>query len=158
MIVALVARYTPEGHISVQDPQDGGTADLGYYDADGGTWEDEVTAVLTRHGYTRGTDWDTDEGDDISRALVVRSEEARPTSYTLAYEDAPGSVRSGSEYGDPAELATHLQILATSDDRYTRDHLPVAVVRCYVWAKTPYGQGPLLVRTCTVAEWQQQQS
>lgn len=60
MTTNLIATYTETGIIRI------GGGDIDAYDADGGTWEDEVRGVLRRHGYTPVGEWSTDALGDSS--------------------------------------------------------------------------------------------
>ncbi len=51
------AEYTPEGRLTVTHP-DGLETDLGYHDADGGTWVAEIDQKLNRAGFKRIGEWE----------------------------------------------------------------------------------------------------
>lgn len=60
--------YDADGRITVH-VSDGPSGDLGYYDADGGTWEDEVRDILRRSGYEPIGEWATDE--ETHRSVIA---------------------------------------------------------------------------------------
>jgi len=61
---ADTASYTLEGRIYVDD------AEVGTFDADGGTWEDEVRDVLAKRGYATIGEWST--GADYTSTIAVK--------------------------------------------------------------------------------------
>lgn len=58
------ATYTEAGHLLVDD------AEIGHYDADGRTWQDEVREILRRAGYQPVGEWTT--GTDGDSRIQVR--------------------------------------------------------------------------------------
>ncbi len=63
-----VATYTQEGHITIDGRPTGWT-----FDADGGTWEDEVRDALRAHGFAPSGEWATDaEGNSTITVADVR--------------------------------------------------------------------------------------
>jgi hypothetical protein len=53
----FAATYTTEGHLTVISIDGHEIADLGYYDADGGSWEVAVDGILAKAGYVRTDAW-----------------------------------------------------------------------------------------------------
>lgn len=71
--MSTFARYTEAGEITVHETFDDDTTSsghIGWYDADGGTWEDEVRDMLRAQGFAPVGEWTTD--DDGSATITVR--------------------------------------------------------------------------------------
>lgn len=70
------ATYTDAGHITVTDIETGTSDYVGTYDADGGTWQDEVRDILRQYGYESVGDWKTDP-ETSNSTIEVRVDAAR---------------------------------------------------------------------------------
>lgn len=84
-------RYTLEGAIIVYPTADLPGADLGYFDADGGEWEPQVTAILWESGYELATAWTLDAASYASLCTV------RPVDQRMDWDSSPAEVES-SDY------------------------------------------------------------
>lgn len=68
----MFAKYTQEGRVSIVTGDDEQVSDLGYFDADGGTWEDEVREIVRAAGWEPVSGWDAlGPGDDEDDSVMV---------------------------------------------------------------------------------------
>jgi antitoxin (DNA-binding transcriptional repressor) of toxin-antitoxin stability system len=74
----LFAKYTQEGRVSIVTGDDEQVSDLGYFDADGGTWEDEVREIVRAAGWEPVSGWDNtrvgEDNEDNSILVVKRAD------------------------------------------------------------------------------------
>jgi antitoxin (DNA-binding transcriptional repressor) of toxin-antitoxin stability system len=72
----MFAKYTQEGRVSIVTGDDEQIADLGYFDADGGTWEDEVREIVRAAGWEPVSGWDNTrvgEDNEDNSTMVVKN-------------------------------------------------------------------------------------
>jgi prevent-host-death family protein len=74
----MFAKYTQEGRVSIVTGDDEQVSDLGHFDADGGTWEDEVREIVRAAGWEPVSGWDSarvgEDNEDNSIAVVKRAD------------------------------------------------------------------------------------
>ncbi len=66
-----LARYSETGELRVLATEEAPAADLGYFDADGGEWEEPVEALLRAQGYEPSGPWTIDEDGDAWRPVTT---------------------------------------------------------------------------------------
>jgi hypothetical protein len=110
-MTTYTATYTQDGTIYI-DPD---AAEIGTYDADGGTWEDEVRDILRQHGYEPVGDWRA-VGDDSQITVQVAGTTIGDLAHAIAAEHGIDSFDAARDV-----VTVHVDQIADDPDLWNRD-------------------------------------